>query len=301
ANIDTPNDDYAGSQDEDLFAIGDFATFYVLISDLNNEQSYTVAYNRTKYLGQFGNGNPSILTIPDSPLFVFSQEDIITALSSALDRDTDHSNFTITLGIDIYSEDNDNSGDHDDWDSLMIKNCNLTFSYEKKIDHSTSVSWNQVGNTLDSASVQITDAKMFFKYKVNNIWPSAAPLSEMIVYLNDKSYDEGIIKLTNFTNSWQNASVEGFDVTSLISTDVNITVSIEVFLKDTFELDQVYSISIDDVYLNISYVETFPDYGTDLELFLDGEDKTLDPVIQIPINDMLNIIVTYKDNISGNH
>jgi uncharacterized integral membrane protein len=82
---------------------------------------------------------------------------------------------------------------------------------------------------------------------------------------------------------------------------VNITVSIEVFLKDTFELDQVLSISIDDVYLNISYIETFPDYGTDLELFLDGNNKTLNPVIQIPIKDMLNITVTYKDNVSGNH
>ena len=300
-NIDTPNDDYTGSQDEDLYAIGDFATFYVLISDLDNDQSYTVAYNRTKYLGQYGNDNPSILTIPDSPMYVFSQDDIITALNSALERDIDHSNFTMTLGIDIYSEDNDNSGDHDDWDSLMIKTCNFTFTYEKKIDQFTKISWNQEGNTLDSASVQVTEARFFFKYKVNNTWPTSAPLSEMILYLNDKSYDEGIIKLTNFTNSWQDAKVEGYDVTSLISIDVNITVSIEVFLKDTFELDQVYSISIDDVYLNITYIETFPDYGTDLELFLDGEDKSLDPVIQIPIKDMLNITVTYKENVSGNH
>ena len=301
-NIDTPLDDYTGSQDEDLFAIGDFATFYVLISDLDSDQSYTVAYNRTKYLGQYGNGNPSILTIPDSPMYVFSQDDIITALNAALEKDLDHSNFTITLGIDIYSEDNDVSGDHDDWDSLMIKTCNFTFTYEKKIDLSTTLSWNQdTLNKLDSATDQVTDAKFFFKYKVNNTWPSSAPLSEIKFYINDKSYDEGIIKLSNFTTSWQDAKVGGFDVTSLISTDVNITVSIEVFLKDTFELDQVLSISIDDVYLNISYIETFPDYGTDLELFLDGEDKTLDPVIQIPIEDMLNVTVTYKDNVSTNH
>jgi len=147
----------------------------------------------------------------------------------------------------------------------------------------------------------VTDARFFFKYEINNTWPSSAPLSEIIFYINDKSYDEGIIKLTNFTTSWQDAKVGGFDVTSLISTDVNITVSIEVFLKDTFELGQGYSISIDEVYLNISYIETFPDYGTDLELFLDGEDKTLLPVIKIPIKNMLNITVTYKDNVSGNH
>jgi len=302
SNIDTPLDDYTGSQDEDLFAIGDFATFYVLISDLDSDQSYTVAYNRTKYLGQYGNGNDPILNITDSPMYVFSQDDIITALNAALEKDLDHSNFTITLGIDIYSEDNDNSGDHDDWDSLMIKTCNLTFTYEKKIDQSTTLSWNQdTLNKLDSATDQVTDAKFFFKYKVNNTWPSSAPLSEIKFYINDKSYDEGIIKLSNFTTSWQNASVEGFDVTSLISTDVNITISLEVFIKDTFELDQVLSISIDDVYLNITYIETFPDYGTDLEIFLDGEDKTLDPVIQIPIEDMLNVTVTYKDNVSTNH
>ena len=301
-NIDTPNDNYTGEWDEDLFAIGDFATFYVLISDLNNDQSYTVAYNRTKYLGQYGNNLSSILSIPDSSLFVFSQDDIITALNAALEKDLDHSNFTITLGIDIYSEDNDNSGDHDDWDSLMIKTCNFTFTYEKKIDLSTTLSWNQdTLKKLNSTTNQVTDAKFFFKYKVNTTWPSSAPLSEIKFYINDKSYDEGIIKLSNFTTSWQDAKVEGFDVTSLISTDVNITVSIEVFLKDTFELDQVLSISIDDVYLNITYIETFPDYGTDLELFLDGVNKTESPVIQIPIDHMLNITVTYKDNVSANH
>ena len=299
-NIDTPLDEYI-NPGEDLYAIGDFATFYVLISDLDNDQSYTVAYNRTKYLGQFGNGNDPILSIPDSPMYVYSQDDIITALNAALDKDLDHSNFTITLGIDIYSEDNDIDGDHDDWDSLMIKTCNLTFTYEKKIDQSTTVSWNQVGNTLDSATVQVTDAKFFFEYKVNSTWPSSAPLSEIILSINDKSYDEGIIKLSSATTSWQEAKIGGFEVTSLISTDVNITTSIEVFLKDTFELDKVISISIRNVYLNISYIETFPDYGTDLELFLDGEDKTLVPVIKIPFDHMLNVTVTYKDNVSGNH
>lgn len=300
-NIDTPLDEYY-DPGEDLYAIGDFVTFYVLISDLDNIQSYTVAYNRTKYLGQYGNGNPSILTIPDSPMYVFSEDDIITAINAVLDKDLDHSNFTITLGIDIYSEDNDVDGDHDDWDSLMIKTCNFTFTYEKKIDQATTLSWNQdTLKKLDSATDQVTDAKFFFEYKVNNAWPSSAPLSEIKFYINGKSYDEGIIKLSNLPTDWDNASVEGFDVTSLISADVNITVSIEVFLKDTFELDQVLSISIRKVYLNITYIETFPDYGTDLELFLDGDDKTLDPVIQIPIEDMLNITVTYKDNVSANH
>ena len=295
-NVDTPNDGAYW----DVFAIGDSVTFYSQISDLDyNPPIYTVASNKTKYLGQ---NSPQRLNITDNPLQTVSEIDLITALNSAFEKDPTHSNFTLTLGIDIYSEDNIAPGPDDDiFDDLIIKTCNLTFVVKKKIDQSTTASWNQVGNTLGSANIQVTDAKFFFKYKVNNTWPSSAPLSEIIFYINDKSFDEGIIKLTSATTSWKEAKMGGFDVTSLISTGENITVAIEVFLKDTFELDQVYSISIDDVYLNISYTETFPDYGTDLELFLDEKDKTLDPVIQIPIKDMLNITVTYKDNVSGNH
>ena len=298
ANVDTPNDDGWWEN----FAIGDSVTFYSQISDLEyNPPLYTVASNKTKYLGQQNSTQDTILSYEDYPLESVNEIDLITALNSAFEKDPSHSNFTLTLGIDIYSEDNLGSADPDNFDDLYIKMCNLTFTVKKKIDQSTTVSWNQVGNKLDSASVQVTDAKFFFKYIVNNTWPSSAPLSEIIFYINDKAYDEGIIKLSSANESWKEAKAGGFDVTSLISTDVNITVSIEVFLKDTFELDQVLSISIDDVYLNISYIETFPDYGTDLELFLDGEDKTLDPVIQIPIKDMLNITVTYKENVSGNH
>ena len=297
-NVDTPND----NGDWTNFAIGDSVTFYTQISDLGyNPPLYTVASNKTKYLGQQNSTQDTILTLDDSPLDTVGEIDLITALNSAFDKDSSHSNFTLTLGIDIYSEDNLPGTDTDTFDDLIIKTCNLTFTVKKKIDQSTTLSWNQEGNTLDSASVQVTDAKFFFKYKINNTWPLTAPLSEIIFYINDKSFDEGIIKLTSANTSWQEAKVGGFDVTSLISTDVNITVSIEVFLKDTIELGQIYSISIDEVYLNISYIETFPDYGTDLELFLDGVNKTLEPVIQIPIKDMLNVTVTYKDNVSGNH
>jgi len=300
-DVDTPLDDVYWEN----FAIGDSVTFYSQISDLDyNAPLYTVASNKTKYLGQWHENAtyPSILTIDDNPLETVAEIDLITALNSAFEKDPSHSNFTLTLGIDIYSEDNLGSADPDHFDDLFIKTCNLTFTVKKKIDQSTTLSWNQVGNTLDSASV-VTDAKFFFEYRVNNTWPSSAPLSEIIFYLNDKSYDEGIIKLSSATTSWKDAKVGGFDVTSLISTGVNITTSIEVFLKDTFELGQAISISIRNVYLNISYIETFQDYGTDLELYLDDIDKTFEPVpgIQIPIDHMLNLTVTYKDNVTGNH
>ncbi len=292
-DVDTPND----SSYWDNFAIGDSVTYYAQISDLGyNPPRYTVASNKTKSLGQ---NDPEDLTISNKTLETVGEIDLITALNSAFDKDPSHSNFTLTLGIDIYSEDNLVFADTDTYDDLIIKTCNLTFTVKKKIDQFTTLSWNQDGDSLDS--VQVTDAKFFFKYKVNNTWPTTAPLSEIIFYINDKSYDEGIIKLSSATTSWKEAKVGGFDVTSLISTGVKINISIEVFLKDTFELDQRYSISIDDVYLNISYIETFPDYGTDLDLFLDGVNKTIDPVIQIPIYDMLNVTVTFKDNVSGNH
>jgi hypothetical protein len=302
SNIDTPRDNLDGIEnDEDLYAIGDFATFYVLISDIEFTHSYTVAYNRTKYLGQSGVGLTSILNITTKLMDTVNEEDLITALNAVLLKDPDHSNFTITLGIDIYSEDNDNSGDHDDWDSLRILNCNFSFTYEKKIDQSTQLSWNQVGNKITGSSVQILDANFNFKYKVNNTWPTSAPLSELRFYINNKSFDLGIIKLSSATTSFQEATSGGFNVTDLISPNINISVSIEVFLKDTFELDEVYRISIKDVYLNISYIKTFPDYGSELQLFLNDENKTADPVIQIAYFETLNVTVTYKENETGNH
>jgi hypothetical protein len=289
--------------DWDKFLIGDSANFYAELSDVDNSYPFRVADFETRdvALGEGDLTDPDILNITDTELNYVDKQDLVAALNTALE--TDQQNFAITLGLDIYCEDNKaaGGGDQDEWYYLIFRSVNLTITYVKKIDLATTLSWNQVGNTLDSATTQVTNAEFFFRYKVNSTWPTTAPLSEIKFYINGKSFDEGIIKLSSATTSWQDAKVGGFDVTSLILTDVNITVSIEVFLKDTFELGQGISISIDDVHLNISYIETFPDYGTDLELFLDGEDKTLDPVIQIPIEDMLNVTVTYKDNVSVNH
>ena len=306
SNIDTPRDNYTGENDEDLYAIGDFTTFYVLISDINFTQSFTVAFNRTKYLGQSGAGLTSILNITTKLLTSVDEEDLIIALNAALERDPEHSNFSITLGIDIYSEDNDNSGDHDDWDSLRIITCNFSFTYEKKIDSFTSVSWNQIGNKLNGSNFQIINASFNFKYKVNRTWPNSAPLSELKFYINNKSHSQGVFKLSSVPTSFQYAKPGGFDVTNLVSTDVNISTSFEVFLKDSFELNETLTISIANVTLNISYIETFPDYNTDFRLFLNNDNKSSNPppyIIQIPINNPLNISFRYvnqsKTHIAG--
>jgi len=292
-NIDTPNDNYTGENDEDLYAIGDFATFYVLISDIDFEHSYTVAYNRTKYLGQSGAGLQTILDISTKLMDTVNEEDLITALNAALLKDSNHSNFTITLGIDIYSEDNDNSGDHDDWDSLRFINCNFSFTYEKKIDQFTTVSWNQIGNRINGSDHQITEAKLNFQYKLDQSWPTSAPLSELRVIINNKTFDQGTIKLSSANTTFQDLKTGGIDVTGLIATDVNISISIQLYLKDNFNLGSNLTISIDNAFLNISYIKTFPNYQTDLQLLLNNDDKTLDPYINIAEGNILNITVKY--------
>ncbi|MFX1419387.1 MAG: hypothetical protein ACFE9N_10745 [Promethearchaeota archaeon] len=253
-NIDTPRDDYTGSQDEDLFAIGDFVTFYALISDKDFTKPYVVGYNKTKYLGQYGNGNPSILNITDSLLNTVNEQDLIRALTAAFEKDPEHSNFIITLGIDIFSEDNDNSGDHDDWEALIIKECNLTFSYERRIEKFTTISWNQVGNSISGANIQIIDASFNFKCKIDELWPSTlSPFSEIRLLINDNPYKE-TLQLSSLTTSFQAAKSGGYDVTYLILKDTNISVSIQLFIADTFGLDNNLTISIDDVSFYITYI-----------------------------------------------
>lgn len=260
-NIDTPNDNYTDfSQDEDVFAIGDFVIFYVLISDVNYTTSYTVGLNKTKYLGQYGNGNPSILSIPDSPLAIVDEPDLIRALNAAFEKDINHSNFIISLCMDIFSEDNDNSGDHDDWRALVINQCNLTFSYQKTINQFTTISFTQVGKEISGSSFQIVSSNLNFKYKIDNPWPTVAPLSELRLYVNEKLYTGDVFKLSHMNSSFQEAMVGGFDVTNYLEKDMNISLTFEVDLKDTFELVELITISIDDVYLYIELKEIEDDF-----------------------------------------
>jgi len=258
-NIDTPNDDYEGTQDEDVFAIGDFVIFYVLISDVNYTNSYTVGYNKTKYLGQYGNGNPSILSIPDSPLATVEETDLIRALNAAFEKDINHSKFIISLCIDIFSEDNDNSGDHDDWKALVINECNLTFSYKKTINQFTTFSFSQSGKQISGSNFQIVSSNLNFKYKIDKSWPTGAPLSELKIYINEKLYTGDKFKISSMNSTFQEAKIGGFDVNDYLEKDMNISVTFEVDLKDTFELEEIITISIDDLYLYIELKEIVED------------------------------------------
>ena len=262
-NVDTPNDDYSGSSPDQQAVLGDSVTFYVEISDLKNSYIFRLAENKTTSLGQDNPPTyPNILNITDSPLSVKNQQYLISALTSVLE--TDNHNFTITLGMDIYCEDNDNSGagDQDTWNYLIIKKCNLSITYERKIERFTSVSLNQVGDIISGDNIQIKDASLNYKYRIDQSWPGdLSPFSEIRTIINNNPHFESI-KLTYTNFSFQEVKEGGYDVTSLILKDVNITLSIEFYIANTFALNRTIIISIDDVSLIILYVSIKPGIDT---------------------------------------
>jgi len=261
-NVDSYNDwnqtDNTPYIDWDKFLIGDSANFYVQLSDTNYTYPFPVASFETRdvALGQGDRvGFPDILEINDTELNYVNEQDLIAALNTALL--TDNQNFTITLGLDIYCEDNKGAGggDQDLWNYLIFKACNLTITYEKKIDYFTSVSLNQIGEEVSGRNIRLTDGNLNFKYKINDTWPTTAPLSEIRIYLNDIFYDKQTIKLSSANSSFQEVKLGGLDVTDFINLDSEVNLSIQLFLADTFNLDKEIEISIDDIYLYITIIQ----------------------------------------------
>lgn len=267
ASVQGTGDDSAGGVDVlgeslyvspfgDQYGIGDFVTFYVMISDIGFINPYIVALNKTIVLGDDNDGVES--TINNSIIHPYDDDVIITALNSAFEKDPLHSNFTITLGIDIYSEDNWGT-DWDIFNYLYIKDCNLTFTYERKIEKLTSISWNQICDKVSGDNVKITDAALNFSYSINELWPyDLSPFSEMRILINSNPYRETKQLITAITSP-QQVTFEGADFTSLFKKEVNISISIQVFMANTFRLNRTIIISIDDVYLYISYIFVTPE------------------------------------------
>ncbi len=269
----------------------DYVKFYVKIgkiSDLDRTDYFTIASYKTTTLGQ---DSPSILTLANTFLNEIAEETIIFYLTSVLSED--HQNFTIILGMDIFCEDS-RSTDYDYWDMLRIKYFNLSVSYEKKINQFTSVSWNQIGNKIFGDDVDIENATLNFKYKIDQNWTESSPNSEIRIFITNRSYAE-TIKLSTANTSFQDAKLGGFDVTSLILKDENISVTIQVYLADTFGLDQLINVSIDNVSLKITYSITTVEIETDFELFLDNQDKTLSKSIVVFLGDNVNISFKYTN------
>ena len=285
-NVDAPGDIVGQS------SIFDSATFYIEIADLGLSFPFRVAENKTSTLGQ---DSPPILSLTDQELTYVSESDLITALNLALEKDPAHSDFTIVMGIDIYCEDND-FPDYDMWNSLIFKSFNLTFGYRREVDQFSSVSWNQIGNTISGSNIHISDANFKFRYRIDQDWPtSLSPFSEIRIIINNNQHPE-TVRLSSATTLWQDAKVGGFDVTNLILTEINISLSLQVFIANTFSLNNNITLSVDDVYLNITYVKSFADYETESQLFLETFNKTTDPFIQIPLENTVNITIKYLDN-----
>lgn len=164
------------------------------------------------------------------------------------------------------------------------------------MDQLTSLSWNQVGNKINGTKYKVDSAILNFSYSIDKDWPLlASPNSEIRVLLNDNKYSESI-KLSKANSTWQEVKSGGFDVTSLIQTDVNITLSIQVILLDTFALNDTYIISIDNASLLITYSSVSIE-NTDYELYLNDADETLSKAIAVKYAETVNITFVYKDSI----
>ena len=247
-NIDSVAD--LGEPDIDDHSTWDYARFYVLISDLQKEKIYEIAYNQTTTLGDDDHGATDYLS--DTNMTAVLEKDLIFYLTSVLS--TDNRNFTIALGIRIWSEDNILS-DSDSWTELVIRSCSLNFTYEKKITQLTSASWSQGGEKISDLSsdynVIVTDARLNFSYKINQDWPTAlSPNAEIRALFNTYPHTE-TIKLKDLNQTYQEISLTGWDVTTLITDYVNF--SFQIYLTDEFNLDYNITISIDNISLWISY------------------------------------------------
>ncbi len=234
----------------DTYSIGDYIRFYVLISDLEKNKVYEIAHFQTKGIG---NGNPPGKDyLNDTYMLSVPKEVLIFYLESVLG--TDNFNFTISLGIDIHIEDNlADYWDLDNFDELIINFLNFTFTYEKKINQYTSISWNQKANPINGDNIIIFNRTLKFKYKVDLNWSeSLSPNSELRILINNNEIEKQI-KLKDFTTTFQDLSLENDDIKSYILPNNNFSLSIMIVLADEFALDQIITFSIDDVYLIISY------------------------------------------------
>ncbi|MFX1324616.1 MAG: hypothetical protein ACFE8N_06655 [Promethearchaeota archaeon] len=244
----------------DQYGDGDYIRFYILLSDLEKNKVYEIAYLQTVSLGN--GGAPGTDYLYDTYMISVPQEDLIYFLSSSLS--TDFNNFTLTLGIRLQIEDNSEiSLDRDTFNEVIINFVNLTFTYEKKIDRYTSISLNQIGESINETNVRITDAILNFKFKLSENWPaSLSPNSELRIFINNYKIEK-TIKLSNMNTTFQNIILGAASIKSYILTNINISISVMLLLADDFALDRLITIIIDDVSLIISYtvfIEDSPSY-----------------------------------------
>ena len=306
---DEPGDDFTGAidvlSDSDIdqdpgqpwqASTGDYVRFYVWISDVANSSYFEVAYNQTWKLGQ---DDPIITNITDTLMVTVPEDILIFYLTSVLSYD--YKKFRIFIGMRIWCEDNF-AQDADNWRLLAIKSVDLTFTYEKEIDKLTSISWNQIGNKITrniaGSTIDITDANLNFKYKIDKNWTELSPNSEIRVYINNKLHSE-TVKLSKAWSEFRDIKSGGFDVKEIVSKEENISVSVQVYLADTFTLNETITISIDNASLLISYTESVVEEITSFDLFLNSVDKTLEKSIEVIMGETVNITFIYINQTSA--
>ncbi|MBY8991397.1 MAG: hypothetical protein KGD58_11635 [Candidatus Lokiarchaeota archaeon] len=264
-NIDTPGDTTArwdpGTVSINQYEKYDYIQFYVEITTLDVDElnTYRIAFNQTRLLGNEG----LLFYDVEGLIGAYGKQAIIDAINNVLAVDPGHNNFTIVLGIYMYCEDNNSSLDRDHFDDVRFKTLNLTFSYVKKINQFTALSWNQdlnaINRTVGNSTIQITNASLNFKYKIDQNWTESSQNSQIRIYINDRKFEQ-TISLIDYDNSsgWQDAPEDGsFDIVSKILPYEEFTLSIQVYLAEDFGLDNNITISITDVYLSISYIESW--------------------------------------------
>ena len=258
-DIDTPNDVLARpGVNINQFETYDYAQFYVEITTLDIDvlNTYRIAFNQTRLLG---NENLLLYDI-EGYIGAYEEQAIIDALNNVLAVDPGHNNFTIVLGIYMYCEDNNSDTDRDHWDDMRFKFLNLTFSYEKKINQFTFGSWAQDLDEISGSNVRITDANLNFKYKIDKNWTESSQNSKIKILINEREFDQYISLIDyDYSSDFQEARSGGYDIAEIVLPYENFTLSIQVYLAEDFGLDSNRTISIAEVYLYISYIETFSD------------------------------------------
>jgi len=253
--IDRPGDIVSGGTTVQI-ATGDFARFFLVISDLNKNREFTATQYQTDDLGK---DDPVPITqLNDTLIGPVNEDTLIFYLEQALKYD--HQNFAITLGTYIWCEDSGHPGDSDNWQMLLIKNFNMSITYEKKIDQFSSLTWENYGDKIEenNHTVEVKNAKLYFDYKINQtLLSSLSPNSRFRLFINDIEYNE-TIRLDELTTRFKEAREEGFTVTNLIPNDEEINVSIQVYIADEFILDNDIMLSIDNVILMITYDVILP-------------------------------------------
>ncbi|HEY0088439.1 MAG TPA: hypothetical protein VGB37_06325, partial [Candidatus Lokiarchaeia archaeon] len=246
--IDRPGDFEASSGWQ--ISTGDYAKFFVLISDLDKNREYEAVYYRTDEVTNLGvNNGQQYDYLYDTKISPEHQEDLKFYLEQALNND--YRNFAITIGIEKFCEDNFGTDD-DMWDELLFKNLTLTFSYEKKIDKASIVSWKYEGKEIEEDNVEITEGLLYFSYKINKKWTILSPNSEIRILINNELFGD-TIKLFDANDKLEEANEEGLEVTELIPNNEEIELKIQVYMAEEFRTVDLYTISIDEVTLDITY------------------------------------------------